>query len=121
MEEATDQNKPMIWKELVLGFVVIESYQYSSIRTIPIVTASNSQDVLFTDNLSRLTKLEKDETVKGILSVPFPTYEVTGSMPSGGEEYSKVFLLGYEYPGIQTPDWVQVLKREIANPSKCEG
>jgi hypothetical protein len=60
MVETTDQNKPMIWKELVLGFVVIASCQYHSIRTIPNITASNAQEVLFTDNLSRLTKLEKD-------------------------------------------------------------
>ncbi|RPJ73779.1 MAG: hypothetical protein EHM20_11680 [Alphaproteobacteria bacterium] len=119
MAEITDQNKPMIWKELVLGFVVIESCQYHSIRTIPIVTASNSEEVLFTDNLSRLTKLESDETVKGVLPVPFPTYEVTGSMPVEGEEFGNVLLLGYEYPGVQSPDWMQVLKREAANPMRC--
>lgn len=119
MVETTDKNKPMIWKELVLGFAVIESCQYHSIRTIPIVTANNAQEVLFTDNLSRLTKLENDETVKGVLPVPFPTYEVTGSMPAEGEEYSDVLLLGYEYPGVQPPDWIQVLKREIANPNRC--
>ena len=120
MVETTDQNKPMIWKELVLGFIVIESCQYHSIRTIPIVTASNAQEVLFTDNLSRLTKLEADETVKGVLPVPFPTYEVTGSMPAEGEEFSNVLLLGYEYPGVVPPDWKQVLKREIKNTNKCE-
>ena len=119
MVEKTDQNKPMIWKELVLGLVVIESCQYHSIRTIPIVTASNAQEVLFTDNLSRFTKLEKDEIVKGVLQVPFPTYEVTGSMPAEGEEFSNVLLLGYEYPGVQPPDWIQVLKREVSNPSRC--
>jgi hypothetical protein len=119
MAETTDQNKPMIWKELVLGFVVIESCQYHSIRTIPIVTASDSDEVLFTDNLSRLTKLESDETVKGVLPVPFPTYEVTGSVPVEGEEFSNVLLLGYEYPGVQSPDWMQVLKREAANPKRC--
>lgn len=119
MVENTDQNKPMIWKELVLGFVVIESCQFHSIRTIPVVTASNTQQALFTDNLSRLTKLEDDETVKGVLPVPFPTYEVTGSMPADGEEYSDVLLLGYEYPGVQPPDWMQVLKREIENPNRC--
>ena len=61
--------------------------------------ASNTEEVLFTDNLSRLKKLEKDGTVKGVLKVPFPTYEVTGSMPVEGEEFSNVLLLGYEYPG----------------------
>lgn len=119
MVETTDLNKPMIWKELVLGFAVIESCQYHSIRTIPIVTASNTQETLFTDNLSRLTKLEHDETVKGVLPVPFPTYEVTGSMPAKGEESGDVLLLGYEYPGVQPPDWMQVLKKEIENPSRC--
>jgi hypothetical protein len=82
MVETTNKNKPMIWNELVLGFVVIESCQYHSISTMPIVTASNSKEVLFTDNLSRLTKLEKDETVKGVIPVPFSTYEVTGPMPA---------------------------------------
>lgn len=89
MAEMTDQKKPMIWKELVLGFAVIESLEYHSIRTIPIVTASGSGEALFTDNLSRLAKLENDETVKGVLSVPFPTYEVTGSVTAEGEEFSK--------------------------------
>ncbi len=50
----------------------------------------------FTDNLTRLTKLEVDETVKGVLPALFPTYEVTGSMPTEGEEFSEVLLLGYE-------------------------
>jgi hypothetical protein len=99
MEETTDQNKPMIWKELVLGFAVVESCIYHSIRTIPIVTASSDEEVLFTDNFTRLTKLEVDETVKGALQVPFPTYEVTGSMSTEGEEFSEVLILGYEYPG----------------------
>jgi hypothetical protein len=62
------------------------------------------RSVFFTDNLTRLTKLEVDETVKGVLSVPFPTYEVTGSMSVEGEEFSEVLLSGYEYPGIPAPD-----------------
>jgi len=119
MTEMTDQKKPMIWKELVLGLTVIESLEYHSIRTIPIVTASGSGEALFTENLSRLTKLENGETVKGVLPVPFPTYEVTGSMPAEGEEFSNILLLGYEYPGVKSPDWMQVLKREIENPSRC--
>lgn len=119
MQETTE-NKPVIWKELVLGFAVIESCIYHSIRTIPVVTASNAQEALFTDNLTRLTKLEEGETVKGVLQVPFPTYEVTGSMTSEGEEFSEVFLLGYEYPGIQSPDWIQVLKREAENQGRCQ-
>ena len=64
------------------------------------MTASNAQEALFTDNLSRLTKLEADEIVKGELPVPFPTYEVTGFMPPAGEEFSNALLLGYEYPGV---------------------
>lgn len=116
----TTENNPMFWKELVLGFAVIESCIYHSIRTIPIVTAINSEEALFTDNLTRLTKLEEGETVKGVLQVPFPTYEVTGSMPAEGEEVSEVLLLGYEYPGIQSPDWVEILKREAANPKGCQ-
>jgi hypothetical protein len=119
MAETTDQNKPMIWKELVLGFAVVKSCTYHSIRTIPIVTASSAEEVLFTDNLTRLTKLDSDETVKGVLTVPFPTYEVTGSMPAEGEEFSEVLLLGYEYPGVQSPDWMEILKREAANPGRC--
>lgn len=119
MTEITDKSKPMIWKELVLGFAVIESCIYHSIRTIPIVTASNAEEALFTDNLTRLTKLEDGEIVKGVLQVPFPTYEVTGSLTVEGEEFSEVLLLGYEYPGIQSPDWIQVLKREAANPKRC--
>ncbi|AAM06768.1 TPA: hypothetical protein HA338_08215 [Methanosarcina acetivorans] len=119
MAETTDNNKPMIWKELVLGFAVIESCIYHSIRTVPIVTASNAEEALFTDNLSRLTKLEGGETVKGVLQVPFPTYEVTGSVPVEGEEFSNVLLLGYEYSGVQPPDWMEVLKRKAANPEKC--
>lgn len=119
MEEKTGENEPMIWKELVLGFAVIESCIYHSIRTIPIVTASNAEEALFTDNLTRLTKLEEGETVKGVLQVPFPTYEVTGSIPAEGEEVSDILLLGYEYPGVQSPNWIQVLKREAANPRKC--
>jgi hypothetical protein len=119
MLETTDQNRPMIWKELVLGFAIVESCIYHSIRTIPIVTASSAEEVLFTDNLTRLTKLESDETVKGVLQVPFPTYEVTGSMPTKGEEFSEVLLLGYEYPGVESPDWMEVLKREVANPRRC--
>lgn len=98
---------------------MIESCEYHTIRRRPIVTASNTEEVLFTDNLSRLTKLEKDETVKGVLKVPFPTYEVTGSMPVEGEEFSNVLFLGYEYPGVQSPDWIQVLKREAASPKRC--
>ncbi|AKB53560.1 MULTISPECIES: hypothetical protein [Methanosarcina] len=109
----------MIWKELVLGFSVVESCIYHSIRTIPIVTASSAEEVLFTDNLTRLTKLEVDETVKGVLPVPFPTYEVTGSMSIEGEEFSEVLLLGYEYPGVQALDWIEILKREVANPRRC--
>ena len=84
------------------------------------MTASNAQEALFTDNLSRLTKLETDETVKGVLPVPFPTYEVTGSMPAEVEKFSNVLLLGYGYPGVVPPDWKQVLKREIGNRNKCE-
>lgn len=106
MAETTDQNKPMIWKELVPGFAVVESCIYHSIRTIPIVTASNAEEVLFTDNLTRLTKLEVDETVKGVIPIPFPTYEVTGSMSVEDEEFSEVLLLGYEYPGVESPDWI---------------
>ena len=98
---------------------MIESCEYHTIRTRPIVTASDTEEVLFTDNLSRLIKLEKDGTVKGVLKVPFPTYEVTGSMPVEGEEFSNVLHLGYEYPGVQSPDWMQVLKREAANPKRC--
>ena len=79
---------------------MIESCEYHTIRTRPIVTGNNTEEVLYTDNLSRLTKLEKDEIVKGVLKVPFPTYEVTGSMPVEGEEFSNVLLLGYEYPGV---------------------
>ena len=116
----TTENKPVIWKELVLGFAVIESCIYHSIRTIPIVTASNAQEALFTDNLTRLTKLEEGETVKGVLQVPFPTYEVTGSITAEREEFSEIFLLGYEYPGLQSPDWIQILKREAENPSRCQ-
>ncbi|WP_292373959.1 MULTISPECIES: hypothetical protein [unclassified Methanosarcina] len=119
MVETTDQNKPMIWKELVLGFVVVESCMYHSIRTIPIVTASSAEEVLFTENLTRLTKLEGDETVKGVLQVPFPTYEVTGYVPVEDEELSEVLLLGYEYPGVQAPDWMEILKKEVANPRRC--
>jgi hypothetical protein len=115
LEEKTDKGTPVIWKELVLGFAVIESCIYHSIRTIPIVTASNTEETLFTDNLTRLTKLEEGETVKGVLQVPFPTYEVTGSIPVEGEEVSEILLLGYEYPGIQSPDWIQVLKKEAAS------
>ena len=63
MAETTDQNKPIIWKELVLGFAVVESCIYHSIRSIPIVTASSAEEVLFTDNLTRLTKLDSDESV----------------------------------------------------------
>jgi hypothetical protein len=84
------------------------------------VTASNAQEALFTDNLTRVTKLEDGETVKGVLQVPFPTYEVTGSITAEGKEFSEVFLLGYEYPGVRSPDWIQVLKREAANPGKCQ-
>lgn len=109
----------MIWKELVLGFAVVESCLYHSIRTIPIVAASSAEEVLFTENVTRLTKLEVDETVKGVLKVPFPTYEVTGSMPAEGEEVNEVFLLGYEYPGVQAPDWMEILKREVENPRRC--
>lgn len=98
---------------------MIESCEYHTIRTRPIVTGNNTEEVLYTDNLSRLTKLEKDEIVKGVLKVPFPTYEVTGSMPVEGEEFSNVLLLGHEYPGVQSPDWMQVLKREAANPKRC--
>lgn len=119
MAETTDQDKPMIWKELVLGFVVVESCVYHSIRTIPIVTASSAEEALFTDNLTRLTKLEDDETIKGVLPVPFPTYEVTGAIPTEGEEINKVLLLGYEYPGVQVPNWIEILKREIANSRQC--
>lgn len=119
LAEITDKSKPVIWKELVLGFAVIESCIYHSIRTIPIVTASNTEEALFTDNLTRLTKLEDGEIVKGVLQVPFPTYEVTGSMPVGGEEVSDIILLGYEYPGLESPDWIQVLKKEAANPRRC--
>lgn len=78
-------------------------------------------EALFTDNLSRLTKLEPDETVKGVLSVPFPTYEVTGAMPVEDKEFAEVLLLGYEYPEVQSPDWMEVLKRESANLTRaCE-
>ena len=119
MTEINNKNKPMIWKELVLGFAVIESCIYHSIRTIPIVTASNTEEALFTDSLSRLTKLDEGETVKGVLQVPFPTYEVTGSIPVEGKESSNILLLGYEYPGVRSPDWVQVLKKEAANPRRC--
>ncbi|MGB9929539.1 MAG: hypothetical protein ACPK85_14255 [Methanosarcina sp.] len=121
MEENMDQNKPMIWKELILGFVVIESCIYHSIRTLPIVSATASGEALFTENLSRLTKLEPDETVKGVLSVPFPTYEVTGAMPAEDKGFTEVLLLGYEYPGTKAPDWLEVLKRESSNPKEvCE-
>jgi hypothetical protein len=119
MAETTDQNEPMVWKELVPGFAVVESCRYHSIRTIPIVAASSAEEVLFTDNLTRLTKLEVDETVKGVLPVPFPTYEVTGSMPTEGEKVGEVLLLGYEYPGVESPDWIEILKREVANPRRC--
>lgn len=117
--ENVEQNKPVIWKELVLGFAVVESCEYHSIRTIPIITASNSEKDLFTDNLTRLTKLEEGETVKGVLQVPFPTYEVTGSISIKGEGIHEIFLLGYEYPGLRSPDWIEVLKREVENPKRC--
>lgn len=53
--------------------------------------------------------------MKGVLPVPFPTYEVTGSMPAEGEEFSEVLLLLYEYLGMQAPDWIEILKREVTN------
>jgi hypothetical protein len=83
------------------------------------VTASSAEEVLFTEDVTRLTKLEVDETVKGVLRVLFPTYEVTGSMSVEGEEVGEVLLLGYEYPGVQAPDWIEILKREVANPRRC--
>lgn len=74
--------------------------------------------MLFTENLTRLTKLEVDETVKGVLPVPFTTYEVTGFTLVEGEEFSEVLLLGYEYTGVESLDWIKILKREVANPRR---
>lgn len=97
---------------------MVESCTYHSTRTIPIVNASSAEEVLFTDNLTRLTKLEVDKTVKGVLPAPFSTYEVTGFTSVEGKEFSEVLLLGYEYPGLPAPDWIEILKREVANPRR---
>ena len=40
-------------------------------------------------------------------------------MPAEGEEISEVLLLGYEYPGVEAPDWMEILKREVENPRRC--
>ena|SRR5665647_228793 len=113
------------FKELVLGFVVVEKITRRDAIDIPTINISTHAITSFTNelkgkfatNIEGGNDIDSDVTyycvkgeewedsvsVKGILPAPFPTYQISAFVPN------RLEVLGYEYPTLPTRSWHMAL------------
>jgi len=105
----------IIYKQLVVGYVVIETtYSYVAdgvrhvIRSVtqrPILSSMQGENEATESEMSEGISLEDGMKVIGILPAPFPTYQVSGFDIDGCG-----ITLGYEHPGLPPINWVEKLR-----------
>lgn len=108
----SDTYENIIFKKLVLGYVVIETnylYPQGNNRYVaqkPILSSDQGEEQptdaeMGGDGID----LTENDRVIGVLPAPFPTYQVNGFDIDGCG-----FVIGYEQPGLPSVDWVAKLK-----------
>lgn len=112
----------LFYKELVLGFIVYEekwvsnSKEYMFTDIVPITT-SNAREPedfgIFAGVSEQDPQPGVKRTVKGVLPVQFPTYEVRASVGDS------VVSLGYQHPGVKAPDWSRILLFRVEKAISC--
>lgn len=108
----------LIFKRLVLGYVVIEWELDMSrkgekkisrhITQSPILSADPGESYATDSELGgEGIDLAPTDKVIGLIPAPFPTYKVYGFDINGVS-----FDLGFEHPGLPIPNWVKMLQDE---------
>jgi hypothetical protein len=110
--------EPELLRELIFGMLLVEENKF--VNTVPIVSRNNmevyeegeigivNEQYFAYGDLHNL----RDGEIKGVLPVPFPTYQVSVLLPvSIG--YTDLCFLGYEYPTLPPRNWNDVIVSRI--------
>nr|MDO8115412.1 hypothetical protein [Candidatus Sigynarchaeota archaeon] len=105
--EKSKETKEIIKKNAVVGFAVCVAldHEFADKKMFlrPLIFSWQCDET----NAERGNDtIQKDVQVSASLNAPPGTFEIMGLMPSGYYQH-----LGYEYPGIEHPDWKEELER----------
>jgi hypothetical protein len=114
---------PNVLKRLVTGYLIIKTDD-GRVISRPVCQSSDYSDD-DSDELEVCTFLYGGEELLGIVPATKMTFAVYGLLPEDNvsfEDYKADKIdfgpdrfLGFEYEGMDHPDWIQVLKKELIN------
>ena len=123
-EDPLHSASPDVYKRLVTGYLIIKTDD-ARIISRPVCQSSDYCDDYDSDIFEVCTFLNDGEELLGIVPATKMTFAVYGLLPedhvsfesykSGNCEFVPDKFLGFEYEGMDHPDWIQVLKKELIN------
>jgi hypothetical protein len=114
---------PDVYKRLVVGYLIIKSSD-GRVISRPVCQSSDYSDDDF-DLFEVSSFLYGGEELLGVVPATKTVFAVYGLLPgdrvtferykSGSFDCDPDKFLGFEYEGMDHPDWIQVLKKELIN------
>lgn len=122
-EDPLDCTLPHVYKRLVTGYLIIKTDD-GRVISRPVCQSSDYSDD-DSDMFEVCTFLNDGEELLSIVPATKMTFAVYGLLPEDNvsfEDYKTGSFgcdpdkfLGFEYEGVDHPDWIQVLKQELIN------
>lgn len=119
LDEVTKKPKlglQKIVREPIIGFVVTDHKRDDGSHYISTKPLCGSRNDLDNDLLYQQVSIDSADRVIGVIPAPAHSYEIIGLFPCEGQkypEYGEYKLLGYDYDGVDNPDWNVELEYEI--------
>lgn len=122
-EDPLDCTIPHVYKRLVVGYLIIKTSD-GRVISRPVCQSSDYSDDDF-DLFEVSTFLYGGEELLGVVPATKTVFAVYGLLPDDGVSFENYKtgrfgctpdkFLGFEYEGMDHPDWIQVFKKELIN------
>lgn len=122
-EDPLHNNSPDVYKRLVIGYLIIKTDD-ARVISRPVCQSSDYCDD-DSDLFEVFTFLNDGEELLGIVPATKMIFAVYGLLPddhisfesykAGKIEFIPDNFLGFEFEGMDHPDWIQALKRKLIN------
>ena len=116
-----------IWKEALLGFVILKRIDFADRRSpyeenrreayVDYLPLSQSWDELDSEDNPFAINEDEGETIMGIISAPPNSFKVWACGEVDGDE---AIMLGYEFPGAAVPEWEKRATERIAQARRAQ-
>jgi hypothetical protein len=115
---------PDVFKRLVTGYLIIKTDD-ARVISRPVCQSSHYCDNYYSDHFGVCTYLNDNEELLNIVPATKMTFAVYGFLPedyvsfecykSGDCEYAPGEFLGFEFEGMDHPNWIQILRQKLIN------